>query len=306
MASYDTGAMMESLSEGNTNASTGTEGDPSGEQAGNISGQDGTISAANTTPALPQMHKYKALGKEIEEPLDTILKRAGMGYDYAQKMQEFKSQQDQFKTQQDEFKAQQGKWEQYENYSKENPEWADHVRSAWENRGTFGQAQQPEASGETNTSLPPEFQQKINQFDEFMNNVNQERQLNAEAKEDATLSEAIAAVQKEYPDIDMSYSDPTTGMTREMAVLQHAKQNGINSFRAAFRDLHFDQIVARQVTASKDATIKEIQERNKKGHIADSDTSMLNRSSFNQNNSRKNMSYQETALQGAKELGILT
>lgn len=303
---YDVDGMVGSL-ESDNGASTGVEGTPSGGQAGNINGQDGTISTGNPAPATQtqaQMFKYKALGREIEEPIDTILQRASQGYDYAQKMQEFKSQQDQFATQQQDAKTLQGKWEQYENYSKENPEWADHVRSSWESRGTFGNAQQPEAGGET-SSLPPEFQKKMNQFDEFMTNMNQERQLNAEAKEDTILGESIATVQKEYPDIDLTYSDPTTGMTREMAVMQHAKQNSIHSFKAAFRDLYFDQIVARQVTAAKEASVKEIQERNKRGFISDSDTSMINRSSFNSNNSNTKMSYQQLAQHGAEELGII-
>ena len=93
-----------------------------------------TTQAAPTETTQPQRFKYTANGKDIEEDLDTILQRASMGYNYAQHMQQFKSEKDALEQERSSISQLRQQWEPYDKYARENPEWADHVRTAWEQK----------------------------------------------------------------------------------------------------------------------------------------------------------------------------
>ena len=253
------------------------------------------VPADQGTATEPQMFEYQASGKTIKEDLDTVLKRASQGYNYAQHIAEHKNNVTSFENERAEHFQKYGTWKQYDEYATQNPDWASFVQEQWNQRQSFGQPQ--EAAGtETpqQTQIPSEVQQ-------FMEEYRNDKRLRQEADEDAALNSEVQSVQKEFPDFDLSHTDPETGTSLEMRVLEHARANGINSFKAAFKDMMFEDLVNKKVTAAKEAAAKEIAERRKEGFISESDTSLKNLSAPQKSSG----SYQDELMAGARELGIL-
>lgn len=253
---------------------------------------------------------YKANGREITEPLSTVIQRASMGYNYAQLMQQHKQREAELEAQRAQVLEQQKKWQDYDNYASQNPEWADFVRSQWENR--FGQQQQNNAFQQSNAfqndqqstaNLPPQVASELAELRSFMNQYKQERQNQILAEQDAALNQEIETVSKEFPDIDLRATDPMTGESLEQQILRHAHTNGISTFRAAFRDMMFDKLLARGQTQAKEVVAKQIQQQVKNGFIGQSSHSMASQNSQSGVNLSKH-SYHSLMDIAASELGL--
>jgi hypothetical protein len=252
---------------------------------------------------------YKARGKEIQEPLSMVLQRASMGYDYATLMQQFKQQQSEFQAQQQQLKSLEEKWKPYEDYANSNPQWADHVRQSWESRFSFGQANPNENAGfqnpaeqVQNPSLPPEVAAELSKMKSFISQYEQEKQMAMQAEQDAQLASEINSVMSEYPEYDLHATDPQTGENLEQQILRHAQTYGIGSFRAAFRDMMFDKLLARGQTQAKETVAKQMQQQVKNGVLAQSNTPLLQRDMSGVN--MKGHSYHSLMDMAAKELGF--
>lgn len=258
-------------------------------------GQAGdTVNSSTPDPnPEPQYFEYQASGKTVKEDIDTILKRASQGYNYSQLVNEHKSSVESFQSERDRHLADLGVWKQYDEYAKQNPEWSEFVKSQWESRQSFGQPQS-DLGHQTQADIHPEIRS-------FMDEYRANQRVQQEQAEDAALHEQIQSVQKQFPDFDLSYSDPSTGQTIEMQVIEHAKANGINSFKAAFKDMMFDQIIEKRLTSAKEQAAKEIAERTKQGFISKSDTSLNDLSS---QKFKSSGSLHDDLIQGALELGI--
>jgi hypothetical protein len=248
---------------------------------------DGT-SGLETQPAqdTPRLYEYQARGKTISEDLDTLKKRASMGYDYAQSMADLKKRDAELTDRLSKAEQIEQRWKPYNDYADQNPDWAERVNRAYEER--FSSPQTEIQSQDFNqANLPPEIAQKLNQVDQFMQSYEQNQKMQAQAEEDTKLAADINAVKETYKDIDFGYTDPTTGKSLEFQVLEHASLNGINSFRAAFRDYYNDQLFASAQTSAKETAAKELQERNKSGFLGNVQASMK------PTPSHKNMSYDQ-------------
>jgi len=267
----------------------------------NIGEQSATTEAAPASPE-PSMHEYQASGKTITEDINTILKRASQGYNYAQNITEHKANVTSFNQERDGHIAEFGQWKQYHDYATDNPEWAEFVKGKWDERTSFGQAEPAVQEGHQTSQMNPEVQR-------FMDEYRNDKKLRQESDEDSgdedsALNESIKATQTAFPEFDLTHTDPDTGISVEMKVLEHARAHGINSFEAAFKDVMFDEIVNRKVTASKEAAAKEITDRQKTGFISQSETSLANLTSP-QRKSTGGGSYHDLVMDGAREMGIL-
>ena len=256
-----------------------------------------TPTETETKPAASQRYKYTANGKDVEEDLDTILQRASMGYNYAQHMQQFKSEKDAFEQERSSISQLRQQWEPYDKYARENPEWADHVRTAWEQK--VSGIEQKAADG---TALPEELRQEMAELKNFKAQFDTFMTKQKEAEEDSVINSQFENLAKEYPDYDLKHTDPKTGMSLEMKILEHARLNGIHSVRAAFRDMMWDDLVSKAQTKAKEQTAKEIAERTKKGFLATSNESILHKPVTKATGSR---SYLDGIMSGAQELGII-
>ena len=271
---------------------TGTEGE------GDPSGSVKTSETTQTSTTEPQRFKYTANGKEIEEDLDTILQRASQGYNYAQHMQDFKTKQEAFTKEQESINQMKSKWEQYDKYATENPEWAEHVKTQWDQR-----LNSVEQNAEAGNALPEDIRNELAGLKQFKADYERDVKLRQEAEEDAVLAGQFDEIVKEYPDYDLKHTDPATGMSLEMQVLEHARTNGIHSMRAAFRDMKWDDLVAKQVTKAKETTAKELASRTQKGFLGTDSESMVRKSISARQ--KGGPSYTDDIMDEAQELGII-
>lgn len=211
----------------------------------------------------PEMWEYQARGQTVKEDRDTILKRASMGYDYAQNMETFKKDKDTFNQSMTDRESRlaesESKWKQYDEYARSNPEWETHVRTSWE------QKQQQNPQGPSSTVLDPAVQQRLDKMDSFMDNYTR-------SEEDAQLHRAVDAVKSKHPDIDFVTTDPANGKSLEFKVIEHANQNGINNFEAAFYHFYHDQLIISAQEKAKKGLAENIQTSNREGFIAESTT----------------------------------
>jgi hypothetical protein len=270
---------------------------------------------AQPTIDLKAEYEYQARGKAIKEPLETIFKRASMGYDYAQLVQGHKQRESELAAREQAIKDSETRWKAYDEYAHQNPQWADFVKSSWESRFTQSQQQagaqqqgwQPrfendQQTGTPQANIPPEIAQKLGTIDAFINQYQAEKQAAAQAEADSALNTAIENTQKKFPDFDLRATDPTTGESLEMQVLRHAQLQGINSFEAAFKDLYFDKIVEKSAFKAKETAAKALSQNVRKGFLGQSAEPMIRTDASN--TSVRGRSYHEMMDIAAKELGI--
>ena len=252
---------------------------------------------------------YKANGKELQEPLSTVIQRASMGYNYAQLVQQHKAEQAALEAQKQQIQAQAQKWQQYDEFANSNPEWAEYVRSQWESRFNFGQQNQNQGmstfgspQAQQQAGIPPELTSKLQEMESFIGQYRQEQQARMQAEQDAELASEISAIQNQYPDIDLKATDPMTGENVEQQVLRHAQAHGISNFRAAFRDFMFDKLQARGQTQAKEVVARQMQQQHKNGILGQSSSPMLQTDQGNVN--VRGQSYHSLMDIAAKELGL--
>lgn len=202
---------------------------------------------------MDDLLKYKmkystAMGKEVEEDLATVLKRAGSGYHYAQLKNDINQQQQQYET---EYKPQiseaqrlKEKYSKFEDYAEQNPEWYEHLSSSWENRHTFNQApgEDPQVTN-MQAMFKEMLEEKFSPVNEFMQSQKMQQQHAANDKEFDSQFQTVQKTREQFPQIDFDRSDPETGKTVEFEVLEYMSKSGIKDFNAAFKALKHDEIL---------------------------------------------------------------
>lgn len=247
--------MINSVEGANVSDTAGVGDDPGG---GNGAAQ----------AAEPVNYTYKALGQEVTEPIETILQRASQGYDYAQKMDALKQRDEQIAAREQALADQENRWKPINDYAEQNPDWKEHWEQAYQQRENFGR--DPDQTQEVN--LPPQILQQLKELNDFRNQTMAEKQEMKKQQEDAQLNQTIEQVKKEYPDFDFSRADET-GRTTEYKILEHAQKQGINSFRAAFRDLYHDDLLKRAQERGAETAADTIRSRKKDGLLNVTDKS---------------------------------
>lgn len=251
--------------------------------------------------------QYKASGKDLSEPLSTVIQRAQRGYDYAQLVSEHKQREAELQAKYQQAQEMAARWQPYHEYAEKNPEWADHVRQQWEQRlSGYQPPSQNQFSQSTDSSqynLPPEVSQKIARMEQFIEQQEMQAQMAQRAAEDQALATEIEQIRKSYPDIDFSHTDPETGESLEARVLRHAQDNRIFNFEAAFKHYYFDKLLDRQVLKAKEDAAKALTQAQKSGFLASGDKPMLTQNPFS-GQQNKHMSYHQAMDLAARELGL--
>lgn len=194
---------------------------------------------------LKESVEYDVNGKKISEPLEMVFRRAGLGYHAAQKIHQTNQQLEKYKDY-DELKSKAenlARWQEYDDYARANPEWAQHVEQGWANREQALQ-QNPELSA---------YQQKIKSLEEKLSGYDekfsawektqQEQKFQAE---DVQFNDEIQSVAKKFG-VDLTQSNDM-GESLEWRVLNHMQELGLNGtkkghFEAAFKDYYFDNLL---------------------------------------------------------------
>lgn len=152
-------------------------------------------------------------------------------------------------------------YKQVDEYAAKNKEWWDHVNQAFQKRDTFG--------------MDPKLAEVVAPLREELGSLKQiltaQQDAAAEATARAEIEQAdkqldadVDQIRKSHPNIDLSARDES-GETLERRVLQHAHENGIRSFRAAFRDYLHDELVVQSKAETKLQAVRGAQAQAKAG-----------------------------------------
>ena len=212
--------------------------------------------AQAAAPQTPQEYEYEFSGRKIKEPLDMILKRAGMGYDYAQKMEAFKREQTTFKQQLEEKYKPYDKYKTIDEYVQKDPEWWQHVEQSYQDRLA--------SEDPTVKRVKSILDEELRPVKELLSQKEQEAQQMKITEEDNRLTQDIKSIREKYSDLDFDTPD-ADGKSLEAKVLQHGAANNFPTYKAAFMDFYQDQLEKMWESRGREAVGKEAQKRQKLG-----------------------------------------
>jgi len=214
--------------------------------------------------------KYTANGKDVEEDLNTILKRASQGYHYAQRMGDLKTQESEWQTKLADAQSLSEKYAEIDTYARGNPEWFDHWNNAYQNRDMPLEAGSPDQPvGFDPAQITSLIDQKLAPFQETFQQQQQRIEQEKVDAQNAELDKQIAATQKEFEDVDFGATDPENGVSLENKVYQFMVDNGISDFNRAYKIMDYENIMARQVEKAKADLVKQEQTKRKQGIVAE-------------------------------------
>lgn len=234
--------------------------------------------------------------KEIKIPLsDPKLKQwAQQGYDYSQKMAGFNQERQKWELERQEFEKKVSPYKTIDEYARQNPEWWKYVEDNWNKRE---QTSNPDASTQ---NIPDWVKQKLETADQFISEVKKERSEQRVKDEDKALTEDIQGLRKQYENLDWDTPDHS-GHSLEKRVLKHALDNGIKSFKTAFRDYYHEHLIKLHEERGKEQIGKELQKRSKLGIIGQSPTP---KKGINPAEGVKNKSYEDLLREAKEEAGV--
>lgn len=216
--------------------------------------QPQAAAAPQPEPPKPtiQEFEFEYSGKKIKEPLEMILKRAGMGYDYAQKMEAFKRKQEELETKYKPY----DRYKEIDEYVKKDPQWWEHVEQSWQERLS---SQDPNV-----IRLKSILDEELKPVKELLTQKEQEAQQAKLQEQDSRLDADIKSIREKYSDLDFDARDEH-GKSLEDKVLEHGAQHNFPSFKAAFLDFYHDQLEKRWEARGREAVSKDAQKRAKLG-----------------------------------------
>jgi hypothetical protein len=277
MADFDVDATMDAIAE----SSTGSTNIP----------MSAPTPASEPTAQAPQEFEFKWRDRTIKAPLDKLTTWASQGYDYGQRVQELKAERDAFEKQRQGY----SRYEEVDAFARENPEWWQHVEQQWEAR----QQQSQRQAGQESDPVA-QMRAEIAELRNFRDEMVSERKNREVQEQDKQLNDEISQIQKQHSSLDWTGVDDE-GLTLEMRVLRHAQQNGIHSFRAAFRDFNHDRLIEMSRLDAKEKAIADRKTAAKQGLLGRSNTPVKGLSSAQ---NIKSKSYNDLMAEGLAELGI--
>jgi hypothetical protein len=252
-------------------------------------------------PAAPTFErKFTHNGKEIVvNDADKYDTWARQGYDYSQKMSEFKSQQEKWDAERqqrdNEFKSSYNTYQEIDSFAKSNPDWWSHVQQSYQTRET------PQIDPNLRQIIEP-LQQELQGIKSFVNDY-QAKQIEAQAAEqDKALVTEISDLAKRFPEVNFATKD-ANGQSLELAVIKHANERGIPSFSAAFYDYYQPHLEKLYEGRGRSAVEKDVQTRTKQGFLG---TSQDPKVGVQKPVNLRSKSYGDLTQEALRELGLST
>ena len=180
-----------------------------------------------------------------------------------------------------------------DNYATSNPDWWKHVEKGWSERNT----QNIQNSDSENSELSL-LKNDIASFKSFKDEITNEKAAQKMKSEDDALNAEIKSIETNYPDLDFATPDET-GKSLQTKILEHAEQNGISNYRAAFRDYFHDSLLKMATEKGKESSLKDRQQKTKLGIIGQSKVSTKGLQPVS---NLKSKSYDDLMKEGLKEL----
>jgi hypothetical protein len=234
---------------------TGEANPPEGDAS--TGGQDSNLNQLMFEgPDALMKHKleYTANGKQVTEDIETILKRASQGYNYAQLAHELKERTKMVDEQATKATETSDKWSKFESYAKENPKWYDHWTQAWEQRDQLptgdGVSTQQQDGGFDDSRLTALLEQKLEPIREFITKQQSQAEQLQLREQDQALDQEIKETRAEFPSIDFEKSDAESGKTLQWQVLEFANERGMG-FRDAFKVFYHDNLLSSRLEDEK-------------------------------------------------------
>lgn len=219
-----------------------------------------------------------------------------LGHNYSQRAAELNRTQAQYAQRErelaDKYKGY-DRFSELDDYARKNPDWWNHVQKGWQERQTHG----------IDPSLAPVLQpvlQRLQQTESFLENLQQQQFQEKQAKEDQALEAEIGEIRKANPNIDLAAKDET-GRSLEDRVIRHANEQGIRSFRAAFRDYLHDRLVEEAKISGRAAIARDTQAKAKAGVLGQTPAPVKG---LQPAQNVRGKSYGQLAKEGLAEFGI--
>ena len=191
-------------------------------------------------PAPPQIQEYEFQtgGRTVKAPIEKILGWASQGYNAGNRIGQLSKQLEDFQAKSKSWDEKEKTYGPVDKWAKENPEKWGALLTSWQ-QAQFGQM--PQAQGDqARAAIPQELIQKINQFDQRFQQIDQTEKVQREQRADQSLDGEIQSMRMQFSHFDFDAPDEK-GNSLEYQILEHATKNGIPSFRAAARDYLFDK-----------------------------------------------------------------
>jgi hypothetical protein len=253
----------------------------------------GETPAQESTPQeFTHEYKFKADGKEIAVPYNDprVQRWLEMGYSAPNRMGKLTQDLEGYKTKLSDYEKKiQGyqPFEQVDQWAKENPE-------KWQ--AVLNQVQA--SHGQNQSQMPPEFQQKLQGIEKFIQQVQEKEIVQRQQTADQHLDQDIKSIQEKYPNIDFKTPDQT-GTSLEYKVVEHGVKSGIPSFRAAFNDYFQDKLMAMAEEKGRESAGKTLQ-KTKTGLMPNKVSPSQGRRAPD----LKNLNYDQIEAMALAELGI--
>lgn len=245
---------------------------------------------AAPTPAPVQEFEYDWRGQKVKEPIDVILKRAGMGRDYNHLVEEHKSKVSEWEKQRQENDTKYSRYREVDEFVAKNPDWWQHVEQSWQSR---------EKPAEIDPNLKP-FLDELNQVKSKLSEFEQKEQQLIVSQEDEAFAKEEQGIREKYSDLPWDTPGPD-GKSLYYKVLKHGTENGIKSFKTAFTDFYHDELEKRAESRGKEAVVKDTQKKTKLGLLGETQAPKKGITSAQ---NIKNRSYDDLTREALEELGI--
>lgn len=241
----------------------------------------------------PEYFELKYNNKTVKGDRNQFTQWAQQGYDYAQKMERFNSEQAAWNAQKAQHEAQWQKYKQIDEYARQNPAWAEYLDTSWNQRNAQAQTQQPFDVSSIRQQVLQELQGEIAPVKAWF----EEQRIK---EQDTALQKEIDTIQAKYPDLDLSLVDQS-GKTLERRVMEFAQQTGIPTFTAAFQAYTYDQRAQSAEAKGREALAKEQDKQRRAGLLGQAPTTQ--QQPFDPRLDRKR-SYSDIAEDEARRLGL--
>lgn len=236
--------------------------------------------------------KYK--GEELSMDDDKYRNFAQKGYDYEQKMHQFRVD---GKLREQEFAekaAQYSELEAINNYAKENPAFEKLIQEQW---ALVQSGQQPQVSPQNQMEV---LQSQVNQLMGKLESQESAMESKRVAEMEATQEGAIEKYKSDHGDLDWEQKDDL-GLSLEDRIGQAMIDNGVKNFNIMADSFLMKEHLTRAGLKSKESLGKEIQ---KKTHLGLGEITKNSQLSTKKADDVSNKSYDQLIREGLEELGI--
>jgi hypothetical protein len=295
---------MAARSEGTPDTETSTEEttDSSAEDAGGKEESTSKEESATSSKAEEQgtdstgrSIKYK--GKEIGLDDSKYQMYAQKGYDYEQKMHQYRVDRKLFEQEKESYGNDIDELKSINDFAKANPEFQSMLQREWAKIQNGGV--DPNQSAYARQNDPSALEAKLNSVMQRLDATEQQRVARDTAEKEAKLESAVESYKEKFDSFEWDKRDEFD-QTLEDRVTQHAIDNGIKSWTAAANDYLMEEHLNRASLSAKEKAGSDIQKQNKLGLGKITKKPQLNAI---KSGSIKNKSYSDLANEALAELG---